>query len=197
MLTRLFVLGLLMLRAMSGYEIQRFLQLNQTEQWADILPGSIYHALKKLAGEGLIVLQTTEYAGNRSKAIYAVTSAGEEEFRSLLREAWRKPVLHFPSELYAALSFLDTLPMEEVIASINEQIIALQKELAAWNTGEVAKSQAIPSMAMPEYLRAIFTNGREHMEIDIRFLSNLREILPSAPRLPSLPPLPLEENFNE
>src|SRR5215467_5997670 len=107
MLTRLFVLGLLARRPMSGYEIQLILQFSRTEQWVGILPGSVYHALKKLASEGLVVLQATEHAGNRSKAIYAITQAGEEEFRQILRETWRMPTLHFPSGLYAALSFLE------------------------------------------------------------------------------------------
>jgi DNA-binding PadR family transcriptional regulator len=115
MLTRLFVLSLLTWRPLSGYEMQVILQLNQTERWAGILPGSIYHALKKLAAEGLVVLQATEQVGNRAKAIYAITAAGGEEFRRLLKETWRVPMLHFPAGIYAALGFLDSLPREEVI----------------------------------------------------------------------------------
>ena len=113
MLTRLFVLGLLMQRPMAGYAIQVILQLSQTQQWARVLPGSVYHALKKLADEGFVVLQATEQAGNRSKAIYAITPEGKEEFRKLLKEAWSTPVLHFPAEIYAALSFLDDLPVRK------------------------------------------------------------------------------------
>ncbi len=193
MLTRLVVLGILMQRPMSGYEIQLLLQLNRTEQWAGILPGSIYHALKKLAGEGLVVLQAIEQAGNRTKAIYAITPQGEEEFRRLLKDTWRTPMLHFPSGVYAALGFLDDLPREQVTQALDEQIAALEGELMAWNAGELAKAEVIPA-PMPEYQRAIFANGREHMEIDLRFLRHLRETLPSTPRLSLMfPSLPLEE----
>jgi DNA-binding PadR family transcriptional regulator len=88
MLTRLFVLGLLTWRPLSGYEMQVILQLNQTERWAGILPGSIYHALKKLAAEGMVVLQATEQVGNRAKAIYAISwrAAGWQ-----MPLAWRLP----------------------------------------------------------------------------------------------------------
>src|SRR5215469_10989407 len=160
MLTRLFVLGLLARRPMTGYEIQLVLQLSRTEQWAGILPGSVYHALKKLASEGLVVLHATEQTGNRTKAIYAIAPAGEEEFRRILREAWRMPALHFPSGLYAALSFFEHLPLEEVLCSLDEQISALEKELDTWNAGMSAKSEAI-SAPLPDYIQALFTNGRE------------------------------------
>jgi DNA-binding PadR family transcriptional regulator len=186
MLTRLFVLGLLMQRPMAGYAIQVILQLSQTQQWAHVLPGSVYHALKKLADEGFVVLKTTEQAGNRSKAIYAITPEGKAEFRKLLKEAWSVPVLHFPAELYAALSFLDDLSREEIVHAIDERIAALKSELAHWNEGESKKAEFMQA-PLPDYLRALFANGREHMEADLRFLRYLRETIPSAPRLPLIP----------
>lgn len=194
MLTRLTVLGMLMRRPLSGYEIQLILHLNRSEQWASILPGSIYHALKKLAGEGLVVLQSIEQAGNRTKAIYAITPQGEEEFRRLLRDSWRTPVLHFPSGIYVALGFLDDLPREEVVQAIDAQIAALEGELAAWNAGELVKAEMISqlSQSVPEYQQALFANGREHMELDLRLLRHLRETLPSVPRFSLVFP-PLEE----
>ncbi len=193
MLTRLFVLGLLMQRPMAGYAIQVVLQLSQTQQWAKVLPGSVYHALKKLADEGFVVLQATEQAGNRSKAIYAITPAGKEEFRSLLKEAWSTPGLHFPAEIYAALSFLDDLPREEILLALEERIAALERELVSWNEGETKKAEFMQE-PVPDYLHALFANGREHMEVDLRFLRYLCEAIPSAPRLVAmLPDLKEEE----
>ena len=186
MLTRLFVLGLLMQRPMAGYAIQVILQLSQTQQWARVLPGSVYHALKKLADEGFVVLQTTEQSGNRSKAIYAITPKGKVEFRKLLKEAWSAPVLHFPAEIYAALSFLDDLSREEIVRAIDERITALESELSHWNEGESKKAEFMQA-PLPDYMQAIFANGREHMEVDLRFLRNLREMIPTAPRLPLIP----------
>ena len=196
MLVRLVVLGLLLRRPMSGYEIQRLLELNQMEQWAGILPGSIYHALKKLEREGLITLRATEATGNRTRAIYAITPVGLEEFRRRLREAFRLPAPHFPASVYAALSFVDELPREEVVSLLDEQISALEQQLAAWDVGEQAKAAYIPQ-AIPSYLAAVFANGRAHMELDLRFLRHLRETLPAEPRLsldiPAIPDLEDEQ----
>jgi hypothetical protein len=104
----------------------------------------------------------------------------------LLKEAWSVPVLHFPAELYAALSFLDDLSREEIVHAIDEQIAALESELAHWNEGESKKAEFMQA-PLPDYLRALFANGREHMEVDLRFLRYLRETIPSAPRLPLIP----------
>ncbi len=182
MVTRLIVLGLLAMQPMSGYAIQHYLQLNQTDQWADILPGSIYHALKRLAAEGLVTLQSTEQTGNRTKAIYAITPAGTAEFHRLLREAWGTPGLHFPVALYAAATFLDALPRAEVLLAIERHIAALGAELEVWNAGETAKLANLPPQLL-EYVRLSFANGREHMDADIRLLRALRELLPTIPRL--------------
>jgi DNA-binding PadR family transcriptional regulator len=195
MLTRLFVLGLLLRRPMSGYEVQRILQLNRIDLWAGILSGSIYHALKKLEAEGLVTLSVTEQSGNRTRAIYAIAPKGEAEYRSLLREAWRSPSPHFPSGLYAALGFADDLPREEVLTLLDAHIAALEDQLAVWNAGEHEKvALAGP---LPGYVGAIFDNGREHMQTDLRFLRQLRASLPSEPRLAAeIPPLPDSETLS-
>src|SRR6266567_4648413 len=183
MITRLFVLGLLSLQPMSGYAIQHYLHLNRAEQWAAILPGSIHHALKKLVAEGLIKLQATEQTGYRTKAIYAITTAGLEEFHRLLEKLWSTPGPHYPVGLYAALTFLNALSCEKVLAAI----AALQTELEAWNSGEATQSVEIPP-EMQDFVRLSFANGREHMEVDVRFLRTLREQLPTLPHFsPSLP----------
>ena len=181
MITRLFVLGLLSFQPMSGYAIQHYLHLNRAEQWAGILPGSIHHALKKLVAQGLIRLQGTEQTGYRTKVIYAITPSGIEEFHRLLEQAWSTAEPHYPVGLYAALTFLNALPREKVLSAIDAHVAALESKLEAWNTGEATQAVAIPP-EMQDFVRLSFANGREHMEVDLRFLRTLRE------RLPALPP---------
>ena len=177
MLTRLMVLGCLMEWPMSGYQIQLILQVSQTEQWAGILPGSVYHALKKLEKEGMVVLKGTEKTGNRLKSIYEITPTGKEEFSNLLKEAWQKPCLHFPSGIYGAVSFLDDTQLKEVLPLIDQQIGILKNELEEWNAGETAKAKFY-NAELPDYMKAIFENGRKHIELDIALLKNLQKTLP-------------------
>lgn len=177
MLTRLFVLGCLMQWPMSGYQIQLILQVSQTEQWAGILPGSVYHALKKLGKEGMVSLKGTEMTGNRLKSIYEITPAGKKEFTRLLQEAWKEPCLHFPSNIYGALSFLNETELSEILPLIEQQIKVLQNELEIWNNGEKAKAQ-FQNSALPDSVKMVFENGRKHIQLDIDFLKELQKILP-------------------
>lgn len=180
-MVRLLTLGLLGLRPMSGYEIQQYLQMNKVDQWSDILPGSIYHALKKLSGEGLIQLQATEQTGMRTKAIYAITEAGRAEFRKLLREAWQIPPRSLPGDFYLLLGFVDDLPRDEVLAALREQIAKLEEALANWLEGMRLKEEAMGPL--PDVIRVTFENGREHMEADLKLLRYLLESLPNQPEL--------------
>ena len=180
MLTRVFVLGLLSFQPMSGYAIQHYLRLNRAEQWAAILPGSIHYALKKLAAEGLVTLKATEQTGYRTKAIYAITAAGMQEFHRLLEQLWSTPEPHYPAGLYAALTFLNALPRQQVLAALDAHLAALQSKLEVWNSGEATQAVEIPQ-EMQAFVRLSFANGREHMEVDLRFLRTLREQLPELP----------------
>jgi DNA-binding PadR family transcriptional regulator len=172
--TRLFVLGVLARGPKHGYEIKKGLELHRTDLWADVLPGSIYHALKQMATEGLIELHATEQSGHRLRAVYAITPAGRAELVRLLQEAWRKPPRSFPSSLYAALAFSNEMPREAVRAAIEGLLAAVEEELNAWNLGEAAREQA---GQLTEPVRACFVNGREHLEADLRLLRRLKEIL--------------------
>jgi DNA-binding PadR family transcriptional regulator len=178
LLTRLFVLGCLMQWPMSGYQIQLILQVSQTEQWAGILPGSVYHALKKLEKERFVLLKGTEMTGNRLKSIYEITPAGKDEFAKLLKEAWQKPLLHFPSNIYGALSFLNETDLCEILPLIKQQIAVLQNELATWNQGEKAKEN-FNNAELSDSVKMIFENGRRHIQLDIDFLKGLQETLPN------------------
>jgi len=187
-MVRLLILGLLGLRPMSGYEIQQYLQLNRVDEWSDILPGSIYHALKKLTSEGLIQLDSTEQTGMRTKAIYAITESGRIEFRTLLREAWQTPPRSLPGDFYMLLGFVDDLPREEVLAALQEQVAKLEAALHRWNEGMKAKEAAIGFL--PPTILATFENGRAHMEADLKFLRLLIETLPQTPLLDrNFPPM--------
>lgn len=170
-MVRLVILGLLNQRPMSGYEIQQMLQISRIDQWSDILPGSIYHALKKMAEEGLVALAGTEQTGMRTKAIFRITESGRSEYRRLLREAWRQLPRSLPGDFYLLLSFADDMPRAELEAALQELIARLEERLQQWEGGRAAKAAAMGGL--PPLVAAAFDNGREHMEADLRLLRRL------------------------
>jgi DNA-binding PadR family transcriptional regulator len=90
------ILGLLRMSGpLHGYEVRRELLSRGSAEWANVQTGSIYHALRKMAEEGLLTEVATDQLGARpARIMYEVTAAGEDEFQSLLRSYWwRTPAM--------------------------------------------------------------------------------------------------------
>lgn len=121
--TRLLILGVLRQKQPAhGYEVRRELEAWGAEYWANIAYGSIYHALSKMAEEGLIEPVDTDRVNNRpAKTSYAVTELGEAKFQMLLREYWweHKQVTD-PFQI--SLAFMDALPRDELIGALQARV---------------------------------------------------------------------------
>ncbi|RSK29001.1 PadR family transcriptional regulator [Bacillus sp. HMF5848] len=173
-MTRLMVLGLLRMKPMSGYEIQQILQQSQTDLWAGILPGSIYHALKKMEKEELVEIATVEKTGNRIKAIYQITENGEEEFLTLLKESLQQSSVCLPSNLYTGLGFIQDLVGEEIVELLSVQINTLQADLEKQKAGIEAKRVAMGKLDEVTELTA--ENLFAQYKLQIEFLKKLTEL---------------------
>ena len=125
--TRLLILGLVRwVQPVHGYDVRRELLSWHADEWANVAPGSIYHALKKLAEEGLLREVATEQVGARpARTKYEMTEVGEREFQALLRDYWwqyREPVDPF----LAAFGFLPALPRREAVAALRNRARTLR-----------------------------------------------------------------------
>ena len=147
-MTKLLVLGLLDGGPMSGYDHQQKLGGADAERWGGVLPGSIYHALKKLEGEGCIALAGVEQTGHRQKAVYRITEAGRNHLHTLIADALRASSALYPTTLYSALSLADKLPPAEVRLALEEQRRRLEAEYAALERGRAGnEGQEVPPLA--------------------------------------------------
>jgi DNA-binding PadR family transcriptional regulator len=120
--TRLLILGVVRsFQPVHGYDVRRELLSWHADEWANIAPGSIYHALKKLAEEGLLTEVSVEQNGARpARTRYEVTAKGEDEFQSLLRRYWweyKEAVNPFT----AAYVFLPALSQREGAAALRNR----------------------------------------------------------------------------
>lgn len=175
-MVRLMVLGMLRIKPLSGYEIQQILQTNQSDIWAGILPGSIYHALKKMDKEGLVEVDSVEQTGHRIKAIYKITEKGQEEFLKLTRESLREKSVNLPSSLYTGMSFMHELSLEEKLAGLEEQLLLLEKELAVLQSGQKTKEQYV---TLDPIANLQFENMFAHYQLQIDFIHKLTDQLKS------------------
>jgi DNA-binding PadR family transcriptional regulator len=124
------ILGLVKwLQPVHGYDVRRELLSWGVEQWANIQPGSIYHALRKLTDEGLLAEVATEQVGGRpARTTYEVTPAGDREFQELLRKYWWEYKDPF-DPFGAAFAFLPALPRREAAAALRNRARLLEARL--------------------------------------------------------------------
>jgi DNA-binding PadR family transcriptional regulator len=125
--TRLLVLGVVRtFQPVHGYDVRRELISWRASEWASVQPGSIYNALKTLTRDGYLEVVGTDQVGGRpERTSYRITSAGNDEFRSLLREEWwtvRPPI----DPLIAAVSFLGFVARDEAIAALEHRIVQIR-----------------------------------------------------------------------
>ena len=176
-LTRVLVLGLLDVQPMSGYDIQQMLRISDAERWGGVLIGSIYHALKKMEKEGLVVVDSIEQTGHRQKAIYKITATGREYLSQLVEDSLADSSVSYPSTLYSGLSFIEKVSPEKALAALNNQLVALEKEYQALESGfrlkDIAMHQNIPPMT-----KLIFDNMYVKMNYHQKQIIYLQDFLP-------------------
>lgn len=129
--TRLLVLGVVRIHGQAhGYQVRRDLLSWSADSWANVQPGSIYHALKKMTREGLVEEVTTEGGAGPERTLYQLTEDGETEFMTLLSRSLSEPERGFES-LNAAMTFLPTLTRDAAIALLALRITRLEGQVAS------------------------------------------------------------------
>jgi DNA-binding PadR family transcriptional regulator len=131
--TRLFVLATLARRGpMHGHQIRRTAQVERTELWTDIKPGSLYGALHRMAAEGLITPIKTEQEGRLpARTIYEITDAGREELEIHRDKALRGTKL--PSDpVDLALNFIEGLTEDQVRAILTDRRRSYAAQVIEW-----------------------------------------------------------------
>ena len=115
------LLGMLSLRAMSGYEIRRTIEMSIGNFWNESF-GQIYPALAKLRRQGLVEVEESGRAGRK---VYSLTAAGLERLKEWLAVA---PVHQKPrNEVLLKLFF----GSNGQIGDLREQVIATREKFAA------------------------------------------------------------------
>ncbi|WP_128375384.1 PadR family transcriptional regulator [Streptomyces cavernae] len=127
---RLLVLGAVRQHGRAhGYQVRNDLEYWGAHEWSNAKPGSIYHALKQMAKQGL--LHAHEIApstvGGPPRTEYEITEAGTQEYLALLREALaaRERTIDV---LSAAIGFMVDLERAEVVSLLRERL----RRLAEW-----------------------------------------------------------------
>lgn len=151
------MLGVVRMRGEAhGYQVRQDLQLWAADRWANTKPGSIYHALRKLAADDLVEAVSTAADLGPEKVVYRITPAGEGEFFFLLSKAL-SDVDAGPAMFNAALPFVTTLERRNLIFLLKARVQQVQAvsdntRLLVDTTAEAQDS----SWAKPLHIREMF-----------------------------------------
>lgn len=130
---RLLVLGAVRQHGRAhGYQVRNDLEFWGAHEWSNAKPGSIYHALKQMAKQGLLHAYETapSTAGGPPRTEYEITDKGTEEYFALLRESLTT-YDQKTDVLSAGVGFIVDLPREEAVALLRRRIEGLER----WRAG--------------------------------------------------------------
>lgn len=128
-------LALLMERPMHPYEMYQLLIRRSEDRVVKVRPGSLYHAVDRLAEQGLASVRSTERAGNRpERTSYEITDAGRERLGSTIAEILATPVNEYP-RFSLALNEAHHLPQGEVTALLDVRLGLLRADLENLEAG--------------------------------------------------------------
>ena len=177
-MTQLFVLGLLNIKAMSGYDIQQKLLEWNVSIWGEVLVGSIYHALKKLEQNDYIHISSIENTGHRQRAIYEITEKGREYLLKLVSESISASSVVYPKTLYSGLAFIDTLTKEDLCSSLKLQQKVLENEYIKTEKALLEKRKAIDG-DLSSILELVFDDTLSIIRFRQNFIDKLLILLSS------------------
>ncbi|WP_058041985.1 PadR family transcriptional regulator [Streptomyces roseifaciens] len=130
---RLLVLGAVRQHGRAhGYQVRNDLEFWGAHEWSNAKPGSIYHALKQMAKQGLLLAHEIEPStvGGPPRVEYEITDKGTEEYLTLLRQALTS--YHQKVDMLSAgIGFIVDLPRDEAVALLKERIRGLEQ----WRAG--------------------------------------------------------------
>jgi DNA-binding PadR family transcriptional regulator len=113
------------------YEIHQLMQEREAWRLFRLTAGSLYHAIERLAEDGLIeVLETTRAGRRPERTTYRMTEAGQDAFAARLRTMIAEPVAEYP-QYAVAVSFLHELRREDAMFQLRRRTVALEAQLAS------------------------------------------------------------------
>ncbi|MFF2932100.1 PadR family transcriptional regulator [Streptomyces mirabilis] len=126
---RLLVLGAVRQHGRAhGYQVRNDLEYWGAHEWSNAKPGSIYHALKQMAKQGLLLAHeiAPSTAGGPPRTEYEITDQGTEEYFTLLRRSLTA-YDQKPDILSAALGFMVDLGRAETLELLRERVHAIEE----------------------------------------------------------------------
>jgi len=169
-------LALLVERPMHPYEMYQTLVQRSEERVVKVRPGSLYHTVDRLAGQGYVRATGTNREGNRpERTTYELTDQGNLALSERIAEILGTPINEFP-QFPLALGEAHNLPVESVIRLLRNRVTLLRADLELLEAG----IRDIEAKQLPRkyWIDAPYT--RALTEVQVSWLESLIDDLESG-----------------
>ncbi|WOP19473.1 PadR family transcriptional regulator [Raineyella sp. LH-20] len=110
------------------YEVYQLMLQRREDRVVKVRPGTLYHAIGRLADDGLLQSCGTDRCGNRpERTTYRITDAGRAALRATVDEWVSRPVYEYP-RFPCAVAELHELPAEHALDLLTTRAERLESE---------------------------------------------------------------------
>ncbi|GAA3777819.1 hypothetical protein GCM10022240_31430 [Microbacterium kribbense] len=126
------LLGVLLMRRRTGYDLKRFMDLQGVFMRPRTQMSQVYRSLVQMAQKGWVTYEVSSRPGAQDAKIYRTTQAGRDEFMAWLDSAYHPTVSPLNFEFRARVFFSGFRDDEWLIALLNAEIEARQRQIAKY-----------------------------------------------------------------
>ena len=140
------------------YEMYQTLVQRSEDRLVKVRPGSLYHTVDRMAGNGLVRATGTEREGNRpERTTYEITAEGTQALRERIADIVGTPVNEYP-EFPVGLGESNNLPAETVVALLRQRVSLIREDIELLDEAiRKVKAKGLPARYWMDvrYLRAM------------------------------------------
>ncbi|MFJ3395145.1 PadR family transcriptional regulator [Leifsonia aquatica] len=111
------------------YEMYQTLMQRSEDRLVKVRPGSLYHTVDRMAGNGLVRATGTEREGNRpERTTYEITAEGTQALRERIADIIGTPVNEYP-EFPVGLGESNNLSAETVVTLLRQRVSHIREDI--------------------------------------------------------------------
>jgi len=160
------ILGLLKIKDLYGYEIEKYLDNNSMREWTKLGFSSIYNILNKLHKKDLIDFRYEEEQDGPKRKVFYLLDEGKRVFSDNLIERLKEPTTPKP-DIDVGIFYSTYLEPEPVIEALKEHREILVDRIESY------KKLFERKFANKRTVDMLFKRAIMHMETDIKWIDEI------------------------
>jgi DNA-binding PadR family transcriptional regulator len=175
-------LALLAERPMHPYEMYQLSMQRRDHRLVKIRPGTLYHAVRRLADSGLVAAVGTDREGNRpERTTYEITDTGRDQLQTNVALMIAQLADEYPTFPFA-LGEAHNLPEDEVVRLLTTRLSALRETIGEIEAGiDLVRGKNLPwaYWLQLEYLHTVLSAQATWVESAVADIGSGRFALPA------------------